>query len=139
MKTLVLMGLLGLSSALTAQNKEEAAITKTIEKFSKAGDDNNTKALAVTLDENYRIVMNRLFGSEIATVMNKTEYLAKIESKEYGGDKRQVEVKSILINGTTASVNVLFKGEKMTFNSIMIMVKDKNDDWKLISDTPMIQ
>ena len=83
--------------------------------------------------------MNRLFGSEVVSVMNKTDYLAKIESKEYGGDKRQVEVKSILINGTTASVNVLFKGEKMTFNSIMIMVKDKNDDWKLISDTPMIQ
>ena len=139
MRTLMLMSLLGLTTSLTAQTNEEKAITKTIQKFAKAGDQNDVSALTTTLDDNYRIVMNRLFGSEVASVMNKTDYLAKIESKEYGGDDRKVEIKSILVNGTTASVNVVFTGSKMTFNSIMTLIKDAEDHWKLISDTPMIQ
>lgn len=139
MKTLMLLTLIGINMNLNAQKEDEKAITTTIETFAKAGDNNDRETLATTLDDNYRIIMNRLFGGDVVSIMGKEVYLEKIATKEYGGDSREVEVKSITIVGTTACVNVLFKGQKMTFDTIMILVKNKGAEWKIISDTPQIQ
>lgn len=137
-KTILLfaIGMLGLTA--NAQIKEEKAITKTINQFAEAADNNDVKSLENYLDDNFRIVMNRLFGSEAVGIVSKTDYLAKIESKEWGGDNREVEIKGILINGNNASVNVVLAGEKSTFNSIMILLKDGEGNWKIVSDTPTI-
>jgi len=72
----------------SAQKTEVQNVEKVIAAFSKAGDDNNAEKLATYLDDNYRIVMNRLFGSTEVSVMPKSVYLDKISSKEFGGDKR---------------------------------------------------
>jgi hypothetical protein len=82
--------------------------------------------------------MNRLFGSTEVSVMPREVYLDKIKSKEFGGDDRKLKIEDINVNGTNASTKVTFKGSKMTFVSIILLVKDGNGQWKLISEVPMV-
>ncbi|MGB3781079.1 MAG: nuclear transport factor 2 family protein [Tunicatimonas sp.] len=117
---------------------EKKAIKEVITSFAQAGDKNDVPALEETLDDSYRIVMNRLFGSSEVSIMSKETYLEKIESKEYGGGSRKLTFESIVVNGTTASAKVKFLDEKMTFVSIIVLIKDANDHWKLVSDVPVV-
>lgn len=123
----------------STQNPEVKKVEKAITDFSKAGDNNDSKKLETYLDDNYRIVMNRLFGAETVSVMDKTTYLEKIKSKEYGGDKRELTMENVVINGTTASAKVTFKGSKMTFISIIVLIQNADDEWKLVSDVPIVK
>lgn len=138
-KLIALACLLSAGFACKAQNNSMKDIETTITEFSKAGDESDAKKLATYLDDNYRVVMNRLFGSSEVSVLNKDLYLSKIESKEFGGDKREVSVQSISVNGSTASAKVTFKGSKMTFVSLLSLVQDSEGNWKLISDTPVVE
>lgn len=125
--------------ACSAQKNEMKNIEKVITEFSKAGDENDAEKLATYLDDNYRIVMNRLFGSTEVSVMPKSVYLEKIKSKEYGGDKRGLTIENTVINGTTASAKVTFEGSKMTFVSLIVLIQDLEGNWKLICDTPIFK
>jgi len=122
-----------------AQKQEKAKIMEVITAFSKAGDEYDYESLDNYLDDNYRVIMNRLFGSKELAVIPKSVYLDKIKSKEFGGDKRSLTFKDITVNGSTASVEVSFVGSKMTFNSIILLAKDEKNTWKLISDLPIAQ
>ena len=124
--------------ATSAQKNEIQAIEIVISEFALAGDENNAEKLATCLDDNYRVVMNRLFGSKEVSIMSKSIYLEKIKSKEYGGDKRVLTIDNVLVNGTTASAKVIFKGKKMTFVSIITLIQDSKGNWKLISDVPIV-
>ncbi|QNL23257.1 hypothetical protein HZR84_12330 [Hyphobacterium sp. CCMP332] len=84
----------------------------------------------------YRIIMNRLFGSKEVSVMNKPQYLEKIVSKEWGGVKRVVNVETIIFNENSASAIVAYKGEKMSWKSIIHLVNSENNEWLIISETP---
>lgn len=138
--TMAIIAATGLNSC-TGQSEEEKDISTTIINFSKEGDKNNVKKLAAYLDENYRIVLNRQFGSKVVNTISKTDYLSKIESKEWGGDTRTVTINKIVLNqdSNTAIAIVTFKGEKSTFYSTITLIKGENDDWKLISDIPNIK
>lgn len=125
--------------ACNAQKIDMKNIENVITEFSKAGDENNVEKLAGFLDNNYRIVMNRLFGSTEVSVMPKSVYLEKIKSKEFGGDPRALKIENIIINGTTASAKVTFTGSKMTFVSLIMLLQNEEGDWKLISDVPTIK
>ena len=122
-----------------AQSSDQEAIKETIMTFSKAGDVNDPDKLATCLDENYRVVMNRLFGSTEVAIMTKDVYLEKIRTKEYGGDTRTVKIGPITLNGTTASTKVSFEGTKMTFVSILTLVRDGDNQWKIIGDLPVLK
>jgi len=91
------------------------------------------------LDNNYRIVMNRLFGSTEVSVISRDVYLEKIRMKEFGGDNRKVEIESIVQNGATASAKVSFIGSEMTFISILTLLKSGDDQWKLLSELPVVK
>lgn len=121
-----------------AQKNDVKAVKQVIGTFALAGDKNDATLLEKQLDDNYRIVMNQLFGSKEVEIMNKGTYLEKIRSKQFGGDKRKLDFKEVIINGNTAVVKVIMKGEKSTFHSLICLVKDVNNRWKLISDTPVI-
>ncbi|MTI39428.1 nuclear transport factor 2 family protein [Fulvivirga lutimaris] len=136
----ILIGMVGmlLSACATAQQSETEAVKATIKNFANAGDFNDAETLDKYLDENYRVVMNQLFGSTEVVVMPRSVYLEKIASKEFGGDSRELKIENVLINGNTASAKVTFKGTKMTFVSIVTVVKHNNGEWKMLSDVPVI-
>lgn len=127
------------SICVHGQSSDEKQIHQTIAAFSKAGDQHMVSKLDELLDDNYRVVMNRLFGSKEVSVIPKSVYLDKIGTKEWGGDKRKVTVENLSINGTTAFAKVTLNGNKATFISLMSLVKNENGVWKLISDIPSIQ
>ena len=140
MKTrLIMIPLMLFSTMVMAQKEEVKKIKTTIEGFVKAGDENNHEEIGNYLDANYRVVMNRLFGSEAVGVVNKDEYIAKIESKEWGGDKREITYEEIIITGTVATAKVKLVGSKMTFISNFTLIQNAEGDWMLLSDTPVIE
>lgn len=140
MKRLLLtLGAISFGLFAMAQSEDEKAIKIVILSFSEAGDAQDVKALSACLDDNYRIVMNQLFGSTEVNIMPKDIYLNKIEAKEFGGDTRSTTVEQIVINGNTASAKVQFKGKRMTFVSIIGLVKNAVGDWKMVSEVPVIQ
>lgn len=122
----------------SAQSKEEKAIQSVIISFAKAGDNNAADELDSYLDENYRVIMNRLFGNNEIAVMSKSVYIEKIKSKEFGGDTRKLTFENILVSGSTATAKVIIEGKKMKMASLITLVKDENQNWKLISDIPTI-
>ncbi len=135
-KLITVVAVLITSMSSYAQKQETKMVKEVIEAFSKAGDENNVEQLAACLDDNYRVVMNRLFGSNEVSILTREVYLEKIKSKEFGGDTRNLTIENVLINGTNASAKVTFQGKKMTFTSIITLIKNKDDKWKLISDIP---
>ena len=141
MKNVMLMSIIVLFiiTSCTAQSVDENAIRETITAYSKAGDVNDADKLAGYLDDNYRIVMNQLFGSTEINVMPKNIYLEKIRTKEYGGDDRKVDIPTLILNGNTASAQVIFAGSKLTFTSIITLARDASGAWKILSDMPVVE
>jgi hypothetical protein len=123
-----------------AQGQETGVeeVKKTIMQFATAADYQDPIILEEVLDTNFRVVMNRLFGSEGVTIMPREVYLAKIKNKEFGGDKREVTISNVTINGNTANALVSFKGGKMTFVSTLLLVLTKEGKWKLVADLPNV-
>jgi len=113
-------------------------VKKTIMQFATAADYQDPIILEEVLDTNFRVVMNRLFGSEGVTIMPREVYLAKIKNKEFGGDKREVTISNVTINGNTANALVSFKGSKMTFVSTLLLVLTNEGKWKLVADLPNV-
>ena len=138
MKSITIIFLLLSAMACSAQKDQTKNIESAITEFAKAGDENNSEKLAHYLDDNFRIVMNRLFGSTEVSVMPKSTYLEKIKSKEYGGDHRTVTIENIVINSTTATAKVIFTGKEMTFISLIVLIQDPEGNWKLTSETPIV-
>lgn len=125
------------ASQLKAQTSAMKEVQSTVKTFMKAGDNNDIKAMDDLLDANYRVVMNRLFGSTEVSIMQREVYIQKVESKEFGGDKRVLTFSDLVVNGNTAMVNVEAKGAKSTTKSIIVLLKDEKGNWKLVSDTPI--
>jgi len=121
-----------------AQTGDILEINKTIHSCAKAADQSNVEKLDMLLDDNYVIVMNRLFGSSEVSVMTKETYLGKIRTKEFGADNRKVEIQGVMVNLNSASAKVVFIGEKMTFTSIILLIKNAEGQWKLVNETPMV-
>ena len=127
------------ANAQTDNNSDYSAIELTITGFLEAGDQNDVEKLAEFIDDNYRVVMNQLFGSTDVLIISKDLYIEKIGSKEWGGDTRIVTIENILVNGNTASARVISAGSKATFISTMILIKDNEGNWKLITDIPIVE
>ena len=122
-----------------AQASDADKIKATVTGFAKAADMNDADKLAGYLDANYRLVLNRLFGSSEVNIMPREVYLEKIRKKEFGGDTRKVTFDDLIINGTTATVKAILKGKKATFISLITLVQNADGHWKLVSDVPMIK
>ncbi len=125
-------------TGIFAQTSDMLAIEQTIIAFVEAADHNDATSLDQQLDDHFRIIMNRLFGSKEVSIMPKSDYLQKIKSKEFGGDTRTITIHSIVVNGTIANVNLTLKGKEMTFTSLLTLLKNNEGKWLIISDAPMI-
>lgn len=139
MKNAVLLGLFTLLFSATgkAQSSEVKAVKNTIIAFAAAGDRSDADKLSNYLDDHYRIVMNRLFGSKGVSIVSKSMYLEKIKAKEWGGDTRKLNIENVVVNGTTASAKVTFNGKKSSFISLITLVKNEQGQWKLIEEVPL--
>jgi hypothetical protein len=144
MKSLIksaLLTLLGIffSNLSQAQQVEVTAVRQTILSMAKAADQSNATELDQYLDTNYRVVMNQLFGSTEVSILSKAVYLEKIRNREFGGDTREISIDHVVINGNSASAQVTFAGTKLTFVSLITLIKDQGGQWKLIGEIPTVR
>ncbi|MFY0607314.1 MAG: nuclear transport factor 2 family protein [Cyclobacteriaceae bacterium] len=119
-----------------AQSNANEEVKNTIEAFAKAADQNDSKKLDQLLDDNFRIAMNQMFGSKEVQTVDKTFYLSKIESKEWGGDDREVTISDLVVVGKNATAKVMLVGSKSTMTSILSLVKTADGNWKILQDIP---
>ena len=121
-----------------SQNSEEKAIVKLITGFELATAKQNVSLLEPLLNKHFRVTMNQLFGSTEVTVMDRSTYLQKVREKIFGGEKREISIITTIVSGNTAVAVVKFVGQKMSFQSILSFVKNKNGLWELVEDIPTI-
>ncbi len=138
MKVLLFLATFATSMASTSISGDTEAIIKVVQSFSEAGDKQNSKQLAALTSPDYRIVMNQLFGSEEISIMDRDTYLKMIEDGKFGGDQRRVEIKSIVISGLNAVVEVDFLGKAMNVKSTLNLSKTAKGKWLITSDTPTV-
>lgn len=137
---LLSMGVLfGLTLCAEPAGNPEAEVRSCIQAFVKAGDTYDAQAVDAVLNENYRVVMNRLFGSSDIMLIDKATYIEKISTKEWGGDKRKVEILAIAVNGPNATAKVSLVGAQTKVTSIFSLVQDAKGHWTLISDIPVFE
>ena len=136
-----LLTLLGIffSNLSQAQQVEVTAVRQTILSMAKAADQSNATELDQYLDTNYRVVINQLFGSTEVSILSKAVYLEKIRNREFGGDTREISIDHVVINGNSASAQVTFAGTKLTFVSLITLIKDQGGQWKLIGEIPTVR
>ncbi len=134
------IAILFISLTMTHAQKEDVqAVKATVKNYAASGDQGDAQKLANYLDPNFRIVMNRLFGSKDVSTLPREVYLEKIRSGEFGGAPRTLTFYEVVINNTTAAVKVKMVSAKLTFHSLMILLKDADGNWKLVSDLPTLE
>lgn len=121
--------------AVHAQTEKEE-VKKVITQFTQAADQQDADGVATLLHEDFRVVMNQLFGSSDVSFMNKIVYVQLIRDKKMGGDKRTIEFVSVDVVNQNASVKVLLKGKTMVFESLLHLIKTADGKWQLINDLP---
>lgn len=119
--------------------EEEKSIKNTINAFVKAADDRNVRSLDILLHNEFRVLANRLFSSDSLTTINKTAYLTLIETGKIGGDKRQIKIEEVRIEGNNSFVIASFLGKSMIIHSKLFLIKNVSGNWQLVSDFPNVE
>lgn len=131
----IILPMLSIAQAQT----QYQAVSATIEAFAKGADQQDAEALESILDDNFRLVMNQLFGGDAVMTMDKNTYLTKIRNKEFGGDERTVVIHSVQVYGKNAQAQVSFQGSKMTFTSFLHLIHTAEGKWRIVNDLPTVE
>ncbi len=133
MKNLLLLIPIGLLSLLAFTPSEVNAIREVVESYSKAGDNQDTKAIEAVLHDGFRVVWNDPAKNTVSLI-SKTDYVQLLGAKKIGGDRRKVIIESIDISeGINASVRVVLDGEKGDFWNLLSLVKHEGK-WLIAQD-----
>lgn len=80
------------ADARTPESQEEQ-VRDAVLQFIEAGDSRNLVALDAVLHPEFRVIANQLNGGTTTAVINRSDYLALIDSGKLGGDKRTVKIR----------------------------------------------
>ncbi len=116
----------------------DKGIESVVLSYVKAGDERDINVLKKSLHVNYRALANRVFESEELQVLSRETYLSLIEKGTIGGDSRRVDIHSIDISGNNAMVKATFTGNDHIFHTYMLLVRDTDDQWSIVSDLPEV-
>lgn len=112
-------------------------IEDAIQRFMRGGDESDVAALQAVLHEQFRVVVNQgVLGGDALRTVDKTTYLGMISGKKWGGVPRTVNILSISIAGTVAAVEVKTSSVRSDITSFLHLVKEKDGQWLIVSDTP---
>jgi ketosteroid isomerase-like protein len=137
MKTLITILIMTMVINQTSHAQtDKISIEQVVNQFAKAGDERNVAQLNNLLHDDFRLVMNRLFGSEKVDLLGKAAYLKMMEEGKLGGDSRTVKILSIDVTQNNATAKVALKGKALTFESYYQLVKNAAGQWQLINDLP---
>lgn len=115
---------------------EKQRVMDAVTQFVKFADAQNADEVSKLLHEDFRLVLNRLFGSNDVRKMDKSTYLQLIREKKMGGDKRTVEFVKVDVVNQNAAVKVLLKGKELAFESLLQLIQTADGNWQLLNDLP---
>ncbi|MEQ9403009.1 MAG: nuclear transport factor 2 family protein [Cyclobacteriaceae bacterium] len=112
--------------------KKDPEIEKTVRLYAQLGDIQDANALKKILHDQHRLVWHD--GEKPPFIADKNSYIAKIESKEWGGDKRKVTIESVeSFDGVNATVKAILDGEKSQMRSLFSLIKS-NGSWQIVEE-----
>jgi Putative lumazine-binding len=118
--------------------KEVAKIEAVVRQFSVAGDRQDAGQLNQLLHQQFRAVVNRLFGAPELSLMDKALYLQLMKDKKIGGDTREVVILQTDIESNIATVKAVFQGKALRFTTFISLVKLESGEWQIVGDMPDI-
>lgn len=125
-----------------AQNQNETMeneIKNVVLNLENATAERNIQKIEEFLHKDYRVVANRFKGTKTTTIITKEMYLVMMKGNKIGGTSYQTEFKNISITEHTAIVDVLFKSDKSSnMHKYLILIQDDNNNWKVVSDIPIV-
>lgn len=119
------------------QSKDMEKIQTLIRTIAKAADNREAATLEKHLHPEFRVVVNR-FGGEDTKVLAKKVYLDLLKAGKIGGDQRTVTIGQIEVKDHIAVAKATLTGSKSVFTSFYQFVKNKQEEWVLINDMPLI-
>jgi len=114
-------------------------ITQAVHDFVKSADDRNLKNMDNILHDDYRAITNQLFGGKEIQCTDKSSYLDLLKNEIIGGDQREIKILSVDLEGQNAVVKAKFTGKELIFITFIQLVKNNKNQWKIISDLPIIE
>lgn len=141
MKHLLFLTLMisALPEAKSQTKMEKQNVENVVRQFVHGADARDVQQVDTVLDANYRTVVNRLFGGDEISTMNKDLYLTLLKEGRIGGDQRQIEFLMIDIVGNNAVVKARLKGKELLFTSYILLIRTKDDKWLIVSDLPHVE
>lgn len=141
MKILIVIPMIfcSLMAMYPGDSTDVKAVEKVVTSFANGADNQDVTTVDAVLHPDFRSVVNRLFGAETVSLMDKPTYLKLLEEKKIGGDKRRVQIISTDIVKNNAIVKVKLVGKKLVFTSYISLVKDTEENWQIIQDMPDIE
>ncbi|CAM1350833.1 conserved hypothetical protein [Tenacibaculum ascidiaceicola] len=143
MKQLILINLLSTISLLNCkaqnQNNMKNQIKETVMSIEKAAANRNNKQLKEFLHKDYRVIANRFKGSENTVIISKETYLQMMKDEKIGGTSYNINFNDVKTLGHTAIVDVLYSSETASdMHKFLVLIQDKNNKWKIVSDIPIV-
>jgi Putative lumazine-binding len=118
----------------TASAEQKAVEAATLQ-FLEGADKSDVTMLDAVMHAKYRVVLNRVFGDDVAT-LDKPTYLKMIADRKIGGIPRQSNILSVVVAGNVAAVEATTTSEKSDLHIFLNFVKEVDGKWRLVSDTP---
>ena len=131
--------LFAIATCFAQKSNDEKAISTAVHHFAANADQQDVKKMAAVLDDNFRAVVNRLFGSKEVSIMDKSLYLQLLKDKKIGGSKRDVTILTMNITNNNAAVKAQLVGKNLLFTTYLLLVKNEEGDWKIVNDMPFIE
>jgi len=131
-------GVATLSYGQQHTKKHKKAIEQVIGQYVNSGDANDAQQLANVLHSEFRVTFNDTSDGTVK-IVDRSTYLDMIEKKVWGGDKRQIDIELLDVNGgLTAEARVTMKGSKATFHNYLALVHHQGA-WKVVQDLVYVE
>ncbi|MEL6632246.1 MAG: nuclear transport factor 2 family protein [Bacteroidota bacterium] len=115
-----------------AQNLEKQ-ISSVVKTFTQGGDSYDLAKLESSLHADYRMVWHDGQNAQ-AFIADKTTFVDKVKSKEWGGDSRKVRIEEVhIISEANAYVKATLKGDKADFFSHYTLINSEGK-WQIVHE-----
>lgn len=137
--TIMLITINLIDSVAQNQNNMTDQIKETVISIEKAAATRDVDQLAQLLHSDYRVIANRFKGTEKAVSISKETYLQMMKDQKIGGTNYKINFNDVKVSGHTAIVDLLYiSDESSDMHKFLVFVQDENNQWKVVSDIPII-
>jgi len=136
--TLVLLILVNGMSCKSQTNKNEDPMQNEIKNvvlaFAKAGEERNVQAYDEILHSDFRVIANKYPTPDKTSIIPVEGYIGLLAKEVIGGTKFDVNFRHIDVMDHSAVVVAHFKAEKGSQLVTILLIKNAEDKWQMISD-----